>query len=184
MSALAMLGPRGSVHYARRPGARLGRRPPVRMMIAPVELRDARAFIAAHHRHSEPPRGHRFSIGLYDGEDLVGVVVAGRPVSRGADDGLTIELTRVTTTGSRNACSRLYGRACRAAAAMGYGRAITYTLVEEPGTSLRAAGFVRDGETPGGAWQHTAGPRALDRPRLFDAPKMPTGPKVRWVRAL
>ena len=155
------------------------------MTIVPITLREARQFVAAHHRHNEPPVGHKFSIGLANGVGLVGVVIAGRPVGRGANDGRTIELLRVTTTGAPNACSRLYGAACRAAAAMGYRRAITYTLAEEPGTSLRAAGFTVDAELPAREpWVHTSGPRSGEMPRLWDAAKMPDGPKVRWVRKL
>lgn len=116
---------------------------------------------------------------------MIGVVVAGRPVARGADDGRTIELLRLTTTGDRNACSRLYGAACRAATAMGYRRAITYTLAEEPGSSLRASMFVEDARLEArGDWAHTAGPRSADKLTLFDPPKMPTGAKIRWVRVL
>lgn len=156
------------------------------MTIVPVTLRAARQFVAAYHRHNEPPIGHRFSIGLADAaSELVGVVIAGRPVARGADDGLTIELLRVTTTGDRNACSRLYGAACRAATAMGYRRAITYTLAEEPGTSLRAAGFTVDAELPARVpWAHTSGPRSGEMPQLWGDAKMPTGPKTRWIREL
>lgn len=153
--------------------------------IVPLTLREARQFVAAHHRHNEPPVGHKFSIGLRESGELVGVVIASRPTGRGSDDGLTIELIRLTTTGSRNACSRLYAAACRAAAAMGYRRAITYTLDSEPGTSLRAAGFTATGTTRGGEWTPMAGLlRAAEKPRLFDPPKMPTGPKVRWERCL
>jgi hypothetical protein len=153
-------------------------------VIVPLELAAARRFVAEHHRHNEPPIGHRFSIGLELDGELVGVVIAGRPVARKADDGYTIELVRVTTDGSRNSCSRLYGAACRAAAAMGYRRAITYTLASEPGSSLRAAGFKEDGRTAGGEWAHTSGPRALQMPRLWGPPKMPIGEKIRWMRAL
>lgn len=153
--------------------------------LVPLTLREARTFVARHHRHNEPPVGHKFSIGLREGDELVGVVIASRPTGRGSDDGKTIELIRLTTTGERNACSRLYSAACRAAAAMGYRRAITYTLEEEPGTSLRASGFRADGTTKGGDWTPTDGLlRAAQKPTLFDAPKMPTGPKVRWVRDL
>jgi hypothetical protein len=68
---------------------------------------------------------------------------------------------------------------------MGYQKAITYTLADEPGTSLRAAGFTEDGRTEGhDGWKHTAGPRSADRLTLFDPPKMPTGPKIRWARLL
>jgi hypothetical protein len=150
----------------------------------PLTLAQARRYVAEHHRHNEPPIGHRFSIGLERDGVLVGVVVAGHPQARKADDGRTIELLRLTTEGDRNACSRLYSAACRAAAAMGYRRVITYTLDSEPGTSLLASGFVRDGLSPGGEWKHTDGPRSAERPRLFDPPKMPTGPKVRWLREM
>jgi hypothetical protein len=153
-----------------------------RAEIVPLTLAQARRYIAEHHRHNEPPVGHRFSIGLERGGVLVGVVVAGHPMARKADDGRTLELLRLTTEGDRNACSRLYGAACRAAFAMGYRRVITYTLDTEPGTSLAASGFIRDTLSPGGEWKHTTGPRAAELPRLFDPPKMPTGPKWRWIR--
>lgn len=153
--------------------------------VVPLTLAEARRYVAEHHRHNEPPVGHRFSIGLRKDGDLVGVVIAGHPVARKADDGRTLELVRLTTVGDRNACSRLYGAACRAADAMGYRKVITYTLASEPGSSLRASGFTEDGTTEGhDGWQHTAGPPSHDRPTLFDAPKMPTGPKIRWIREL
>ena len=157
---------------------------PAHLRLVPITLREARRFVAEHHRHNEPPCGHKFSIGLANGTGLRGVVIASRPIARGADDGLTIELIRVTTVGDRNACSRLYAAACRAAAAMGYRRAITYTLAEETGSSVAAAGFRVDGTTAGGEWRHTSGPRSADMPRLFDEAKMPIGPKTRWVRDL
>lgn len=153
--------------------------------ILPLTLRQARAFVSEHHRHNEPPIGHKFSIGLSIGGELVGVVIASRPTGRGSDDGRTIELIRLTTTGDKNACSRLYGAACRAAAAMGYHRALTYTLDTEPGASLLASGFTRDGQTKGGEWTPMEGLlRSAQQARLFDAPKMPTGPKTRWTRPL
>lgn len=70
---------------------------------------------------------------------LVGVAVAGRPVARALADGLTVEVTRVCTDGTRNACSALLGASRRVALVLGYQRGITYTLASEPGTSLRAA---------------------------------------------
>lgn len=153
--------------------------------IVPLTLAQSRRYVAEHHRHNEPPRGHKFSIGLERDGALVGVVIASRPVARGADDGRTIEIIRLTTEGDRNACSRLYSAACRAAAAMGYRRAITYTLAEEVGSSLRASGFTHDGTTSGGQWTPAVGVwRSAGHPRLFDPPKMPTGPKTRWVRSL
>jgi hypothetical protein len=148
--------------------------------IVPLTLAQARRYVAEHHRHNEPPNGHRFSIGLERDGVLVGVVIAGTPVSRRLDDGRTLELRRLTTEGDRNACSRLYGAACRAAFAMGYLRVITYTLEDEPGTSLLASGFARDGLRDSHAWNGEE--RSAAHPTMFDAPKMPTGPKQRWVR--
>lgn len=109
--------------------------------IRPITLRAAGAFIAEHHRHNKPPRGHKFSIAVYDGETLVGVACAGRPIARHYDDGVTLEVNRTCTDGARNANSMLYGAIWRAAKAMGYRRCITYTQADETGASLRAAGW-------------------------------------------
>lgn len=112
------------------------------LRIVPVNRDQAYAAIAAWHRHHSPPLGYRFALGCAEGERLVGVATAGRPVARALDDGLTIEVTRVATDGTRNACSMLYGACWRAARALGYSRAITYTHATESGASLRAAGWL------------------------------------------
>lgn len=85
------------------------------MTIVPITLKQANAFISAHHRHAGPTRGHRFSIGLNRGDELVGVAVAGRPVARGLDDGLTLEVTRLCVVDAPNGCSQLLGAIVRAA---------------------------------------------------------------------
>jgi hypothetical protein len=123
-----------------------------------VTLRAANAFIAAHHRTHKPARGCRFCIGLISGANplLCGVLIAGRPVARALDDGVTLELLRVCTDGTLNACSKLLGAARRAAAALGYLRVITYTLPAEGGASLRAAGFDCIGATRGGEWSRSS----------------------------
>jgi len=82
----------------------------------------------------------------------IGVIIAGRPVSRYLDDGFTLEVTRLCTNGEKNACSFLYGAAARAAAAMGYKRIITYTLESENGASLRASGWICQGKAGGLRW--------------------------------
>lgn len=115
----------------------------------PVTLRQAHAFVAAHHRHLPPPAGHRFSIGAAtDTGELVGVVIVGRPVARHLDDGVTAEAIRLATTGPPNTCSLLLAAAWHAARALGYRRLITYTRTDEPGTSLRAAGFHTEATVP------------------------------------
>ena len=118
------------------------------MVIKPITFRQACSFVAQLHRHNKPPRGHKFSIGLYDGDRLVGVAMAGRPVARHFDDGLTLEINRTCTDGTRNANSMLYGASWHAAKAMGYRRCITYTQADESGASLRGAGFMKVKELP------------------------------------
>jgi hypothetical protein len=113
------------------------------LRVIPVTFKQACAFVAELHRHNKPPCGHKFSIGAAnDNGQLVGVAMAGRPVARHFDDGLTLEVNRTCTDGSRNVNSLLYGAVWRAAKAMGYERCITYTQHAESGASLRAVGWV------------------------------------------
>lgn len=111
------------------------------LVLCPVSFREASAFVGRFHRHHEPPRGMKFAIGVAAGEELVGVVMVGRPVARHFDDGLTLEVNRSCTSGHRNVNSMLYGAAWRAAKALGYRRLVTYTRSDESGASLRAAGW-------------------------------------------
>jgi len=70
----------------------------------------------------------------------------------------------------------LYGAVCRAAKAMGFKQVQTYTLPEEGGASMKAAGFHMVGLTPGGQWKHTDG-----KQRRTD---QPTTPKHKWIRTI
>jgi tRNA A37 N6-isopentenylltransferase MiaA len=99
----------------------------VSLRTVPVTFAQACQFLADWHRHHQPPRGHKFSLGVAEAEILVGVAIVGRPVARMLDDGLTLEVTRVATDSSRNACSLLYAAAWQASKALGYRRLITYT---------------------------------------------------------
>ncbi len=90
----------------------------------------------------------------------MGVAIVGRPVSRYLDDGATLEVNRLCSTGEKNVCSFLYGAAARAAKALGYQRIITYTLDTEPGTSLRAAGWECRGLAGGKRWTGQRRPAA------------------------
>src|SRR5688572_22796767 len=118
----------------------------------PVTLDEANRFVSMHHRHHAPVIGHKFSIGAVVEDAIVGVVIVGRPVARRRDDGRTLEVTRLCTDGTANACSFLYGAAAKATFALGYSRIGTYVLKREPGTSLVAAGWKLIGETPGKSW--------------------------------
>ena len=120
--------------------------------IVPMTLREANAYVEQNHRHHGPVAGHKYSIGLSDGEKIVGVAIVGRPVSRHLDDGWTLEVNRLCTDGTKNACSMLYAAAWRAARAMGYKRLVTYILESENGASLRAAGWKCVGQAGGLRW--------------------------------
>lgn len=110
--------------------------------IVPVRQADAAAFVNQHHRHHIAPRGHVFCLAIADGDQIRGVAIVGRPVARFLDDGFTLEVTRTCVLPETpNANSMLYGASWRAARALGYRRLITYTRADEPGTSLRAAGW-------------------------------------------
>ena len=146
------------------------------LCLTPISLREANAFVDRHHRHHKGVTGHKFSIGCTQDGELVGVAIMGRPVSRYLDDGLTLEVNRLCTTGAENACSMLYGAAARAAKAMGYRKIITYILESEPGTSLRAAGWQCAGPAGGLEWTGTRKPK--------DDTQYPHELKQRWGRDL
>ena len=103
--------------------------------------------------------GHKFSIAASDGEKIVGVAIVGRPVSRYLDNGLTLEVNRLCTDGTRNACSFLYSAAWRAARNLGYKKLITYILASETGSSLKAAGWKCVGECGGKRWNGRSAPK-------------------------
>lgn len=130
-----------------------------RLSIVPLSLEEANEFVRCHHRHHGEVVGHKFSLGAATGNAICGIAIIGRPVARGRDDGLTLEVTRLATDGTRNACSFLYGAAARAAFALGYRRLGTYILADESGISLRAAGWRLIGEVRGRSWSCPSRPR-------------------------
>lgn len=130
------------------------------LTICPLTFREAATFVQIHHRHHPPPTGHKFSIGVTDGEQIVGVAMVGRPVARHYDDGMTLEVNRTCTDGTFNANSMLYGAAWRAAKALGYRRLITYTRADESGASLKGAGWrVIAERKPNKGWSVPSRPR-------------------------
>lgn len=144
------------------------------MRAVPLTLAEANELIARLHRHHKPVVGHRFTIGAEKDGRLVGAAVVGRPVARKTDQYRVAEVTRLVTDGTRNACSLLYSAAARAAEAMGYERIQTYILEDEPGTSLRAAGWTFDGWSAGGDWNKPSrGGRRTDQPMVR---------KQRWAK--
>lgn len=144
--------------------------------LQPITLEEAKTFVNEYHRHNIAPVGHKYSIGLNDGEKVIGVCIVGRPIARHNDDGLTLEVLRVCVIeGHKDANSKLYAAAWRVAKNLGYKRLITYTLISEPGTSLKAAGWKVIGRTE----YKPKGWDVPSRPRVMPA-KYPTEQKNIW----
>ncbi len=143
------------------------------LTLTPINLDEANAFVAKHHRHHKPVPGAKFCVAVSEGDTVRGVAIVGRPVARMSDNGFTLEVNRCCTDGAKNACSILYGAARRAAWALGYKRLVTYTLPEEGGASLRAAGWKLLGTAGGGNWN------VASRPRV-DTAEILRGQKLLW----
>jgi len=137
--------------------------------------------VERYHRHHGPPVSWKFGVAVHNGRTRVGVAVVGRPVSRvlQGKEPRTLEITRLCTWGEsslrRNAATKLLGLAARRARKLGCDKLITYTLAEEDGASLRAAGFEPVAEVKGRSW---------DRPGRRRTDKAPTTNKVRWERTI
>ena len=108
--------------------------------IVPLELKQLNALVATLHRHHKPVQGHRFSIGVEIEGKVVGGASVGRPTARMTDQSKVLEVTRLVTDGTKNACSCLYAAAARIGKELGYERIQTFILETEPGISLREIG--------------------------------------------
>ena len=139
--------------------------------IRETTLREANAYVEELHRHHGKVVGHKWSLAAYKDGRLCGVAIVGRPTGRYLDNGSTLEVTRLCTDGTRNACSALYAACARRAKREGYAKIITFILQSEPGTSLRAAGWTLE----------AAKPVQLS---LFPSKQPPAEYKQRWAKAL
>lgn len=148
-------------------------------------LREANAYVEQRHRHHGKVVGHKWSLAAYKNGSLCGVAIVGRPVSRHLDNGATLEVTRLCTDGTRNACSVLYAACAKRAKREGYEKIITYTLQSEPGSSLRASGWTLETEKAGGLrWNNQ---RYANKPKqitLFEKKQPPQEYKKRWSKHL
>ena len=138
------------------------------MEIRPISLKEANSFVENYHRHHPKVQGHKFSISAYHNGELCGVAIVGHPQGRFLDDGLTLEVLRLCTDGTRNSCSFLYGRCAKIAKDMGYRKIITYIL-ESGGVSWN--GRNRDSDN-------------FEQLSLFEKKQVPKQFKKRYVRLL
>lgn len=130
------------------------------MRVVPCTVKAALRQVRAWHRHLPELQGGLFAVACAnDNGEVVGVAVAGNHARTWQGTG-RIVISRVATDETPNACSMLYGAIARAAKALGYQECWTYTLPEETGASLRAAGFEDMGLTDGGEWSRPSRRRA------------------------
>ena len=111
---------------------------------------------------------------------MVGVAIVSRPAAKSYDQSKVLEVKRLCTDGTEHACSFLYSAVVRAARALGYKRVQTYILEDEPGSSLKGSGWLFDGMTAGGQWNHTG----FQAKGGINRTDQPTGPKQRWAVSL
>ena len=71
--------------------------------IVPISLKEANEYVTEHHRHHKAVRGCKFCVALKSDDEIVGVAICGRPVSRHLDNGETLEINRLCTNGYKNA---------------------------------------------------------------------------------
>jgi hypothetical protein len=150
------------------------------LVLWPCTITHARAFVSAHHRHLPKSENHRWAVRAIEakpGQDdvnagpSVAVAIVGSPARLLQEQGVLEVVRLAVKPGVKNACSLLYGACARAAKAMGATDLVTYTRLEEPGTSLVAAGWVEDGLTKGGE---------ATRPSRKREPLQDARPKRRW----
>lgn len=160
------------------------------MKAVPLSLKQANEYVARLHRHHDPVHRDKFRVGCEVDGRLCGVANVGRPVSRHLDDGKTLEVLRLCTDGTKNACSFLYSRCARIASELGYEKIITYILETESGDSLKASGWVcEEAKCGGGHWNCQSRPRStgtiMQQTLLGDEVikrEAPTCSKQRWVK--
>jgi len=151
--------------------------------IVHVELGEANAFVQQLHRHHGPVQGHRFSLGALLDDHLVGVAIVGRPVG-GSHPLEWLEVSRLCTDGTVNACSYLYAAAARAGKNLGFSRIQTYILASEDGASLKASGWQFERLSHPVGWHHD-GPRAARHVEAHLAERKQLwfktlGPEIDW----
>lgn len=155
----------------------IGILPNMSLKIVPLELKEANNLINLLHRHHKPVQGHRFSIGVEKDNKLVGACCVGRPVARKTNAKEVLEVTRLVTDGTKNACSILYAAAARVGKELGYKKIQSFILDSENGTSLVASGWkLENASCGGGQWKHSDG-----KERRSD---QPICKKQKWVKEL
>lgn len=157
--------------------------------VRPISIAKANGYVEKYHRHHGKKTGCRFAVSVWDGEQLHGVAICSNPVARNSDDGVTLEVSRLCTDGTHNACSILYAACARAARAMGFKKIQTYILASESGTSLKASGWKMEADGAGvTSWDDKYSRRQVERKArpvqlsMFEEKRPPKELKQRWIK--
>ena len=153
----------------------------------PITIKKANEFVKKYHRHHRPTSRNsgKFAISAYDLDtnELVGVLIAGNPVSANFMDGETLEITRlcVKENAPKGTASFLIGKCSKIWKIMGGTKIITYTLDKESGASLRGAGWIKDGMVkPHNNWNNKSKMDGKKRDKL----EIYSYKKIRWINNL
>lgn len=142
------------------------------LITKPITIKHANEFIKQFHRHHRPTirNSGRWALAAVGcGNEIVGVVIAGNPVSATYMDGFTLELTRlcVKEGAPKGTCSFLLSKSCSIWRNMGGNRVITYTLESESGASLKGAGWKLSGTVkPHKRWTNRTKVDGIERASL------------------
>lgn len=146
-----------------------------KLYVVPCSKEKAGEFITYQHRHHTPLDFASYCLAVCTSDGRVhGVCLIGRTATQhfdGPNNHWAMEVRRVATDGTKNACSILYAAAWHLVSAMGYRKLISYTLPEEGGSSLRALGWRRVDNVGGNSWAHR---------NKSGVDIHPVGKKTRW----
>ena len=147
------------------------------LRVVPATVKAVVPWINARHRHLKRLKGGLLACAISRGEphEWCGAGVVANPAQVWQGTGRCVISRVCVVEGVQNGCSMIYGALAGAVRSLGYVEVWTYTLPEEPGTSLRAAGFVDMGMSAGGEHDREG------RPRL---PAERSDQKRRWMRRL
>lgn len=134
-----------------------------RLRVVAMTIGQADSVITHRRRHHPPPRGVLFALGVARGDQLVGVVIVGRPVPPAPDDGVTVEVTRTWSDATPHVEVALYRTAWRHARTQSYRRLITHTQAGAIQRGLHAVGLRPVATVPPRAGSHTPRRERTDR---------------------
>ncbi|MCK0190849.1 XF1762 family protein [Arenibacter sp. F20364] len=139
----------------------------------PTTIAKANEFVKENHRHHRPTarNGGKWALSAIDkeSEEIIGVLIAGNPVSATYMDGKTLEVTRlcIKENAPMGAASFLLSKCSKIWKIMGGDRIITYTLQKECGASLKGAGWDKVAELmPHNDWKYKSDKDGKKRDKL------------------